>query len=300
MTTDSHEIVPHGPFSLQAAAGFGFGPTEGRASEWDGVMRLVFAVDGGTGHAGMLLRQPEPDGPVTVEMSLDGDADPEIVLAQAARTLSLDHDGNAFAELGTRDPVLGALQQAHPGQRPVLFPSPYEAAAWSIISARRPSAQGAKVRSRLGARLGATFNLDGYEEHAFPQPDRLLEIDGEFPGLNADKVDRLHGVARAALTGDLDVARLHELGPERAHEEVQKITGIGPFYATLVVVRGSGFADALVTVPEPKLLAHAAHFYKPDGPPTLEWLTELAEQWRPFRTWATVLIRLAGSRGTNV
>jgi DNA-3-methyladenine glycosylase II len=309
-TSETHELVPRGPFSLQAAAGFSFGPTEGRANPAHppGTMRLTFPIDGGTGHAGMILRQPEPDGPVTVQLELTGDPAPDAApdaalaraaLAQAARILSLDHDGNAFTAIGDRDPILKALQDAHPGQRPVLFPSPYEAAAWSILSARRPAAQGAKVRSRLGARLGATFNLDGFEEHAFPQPERLLEIDDGFPGLNADKVERLHGVARAALAGDLDVARLHELGPQRAYEEVQKIKGIGPFYATLVVVRGSGFADALVAVPEPKLLAHAAHFYQPDGPPTLEWLTELAEQWRPFRTWATVLIRLAGSRGTN-
>ena len=47
---------------------------------------------------------------------------------------------------------------------------------------------------------------------------------------------------------------------------------------------------------EPKLLAHAARFYELDGEPTLEWLTALAERWRPYRTWATVLIRLAGDR----
>ncbi len=32
------------------------------------------------------------------------------------------------------------------------------------------------------------------------------------------------------------------------------------------------------------------------APLTLEGLTELAEPWRPFRTWVTVLLRLAGDR----
>jgi DNA-3-methyladenine glycosylase II len=62
--------------------------------------------------------------------------------------------------------------------------------------------------------------------------------------------------------------------------------------------RASGFADAILEVAEPKVLAHAARFYGLEDPPPLERFTELAETWRPFRTWTTVLIRLAGDRGT--
>ena len=40
----------------------------------------------------------------------------------------------------------------------------------------------------------------------------------------------------------------------------------------------------------------AARFYKLDAPPTLAEFTELAKAWQPFRTWATVLLRLAGDR----
>jgi DNA-3-methyladenine glycosylase II len=71
--------------------------------------------------------------------------------------VSLDHDGEAFLGVGDRDPVIGELQRAHPGRRPVLFHSPYEAAAWSIISARRPAAQAGRVRRALGERLGTTL-----------------------------------------------------------------------------------------------------------------------------------------------
>jgi DNA-3-methyladenine glycosylase II len=48
---------------------------------------------------------------------------------------------------------------------------------------------------------------------------------------------------------------------------------------------------------EPRLAAYAAHFYRtgPD-PLTPPQLSELAEKWRPFRTWASVLIRLSGDR----
>jgi DNA-3-methyladenine glycosylase II len=293
------ELTPRGPFSLEAAASFGFGPTEGGTPAWDGTMRLAFPVDGGRGHAGAVLHQREPDGPVSVALQLRDGAESDAALAQVARMLSLDHDGRAFERLGKSDLVLGALQRAHPGQRPVLFPSPYEAAAWSVISARRSAAQGARVRAQLGSDLGATFDLDGAACPAFPQPERLLEL-AAVPGLNDAKVQRLHGVARAALAGKLDVARLQALGPEAAYEDVQRLAGIGPFYAGLIVLRASGFADALAGLPEPKGAGFAARYYGLPEPLGPEAFTHLAERWRPFRTWAAVLIRLAGTRGTTI
>lgn len=290
------ELIPRGPFSLQAAAEFGFGPNAGRPPTFDGAMRLAFAVDGGRGYAGVVLRRPEPGGPVTVELHCADGADPDRALRQAARIISLDHDGAEFLKVGERDPVIGELQRAHPGHRPVLFNSPYEAAAWSIISARRPAAQAATVRRALGERHGASFELAGRTVAAFPQPDRLRQLPDQIPGLNSEKIVRLRALADAALAGKLEVERLHELGPERANTEIQRLKGLGPFYAALVVVRASGFADAMLGVAEPKVLAHAARFYGLDEPPSVERFTEMAAAWRPFRTWATVLIRLAGER----
>ena len=103
-------------------------------------------------------------------------------------------------------------------------------------------------------------------------------------------------MAEAAVAGVLDVERLHDLGPERAYEELQQLPGIGPFYAGLVVLRASGFADAMLPVAEPKVLRNAAVFYELQAPPSLEQFTAMAEAWRPFRTWTTVLLRLARDR----
>lgn len=298
--TDTVFLASRGRFSLAAAAGFGFGPNEGRTSDFDGILRLAFAVDGGRGYAGVVLRQPDPDGPLEAAFELRGGAGVDAAIAQTQRIVSLDHDGVAFERLGGGDAVLGALQRAHPGQRPVLFPSPYEAAAWAVISARRPAAQGARVRADLARQLGETFELAGRETLAFPQPEHLLTLGDQFPGLNLEKLTRLRGVAGAAAAGELDVDRMHALGPEAAFVDVQRLKGLGPFYAGLVVLRASGFADAPLLAPEPRVLRHAAVYYELDNPPTLEAFSALAQRWRPFRTWATVLIRLAGERGTEI
>ncbi len=256
-------------------------------------MRLAFPADAGTGYAGAVLTQSELDGVVAVELHTAGGADLDAALVQVARVVSLDHDGDGFVRVGRRDPVLGALQARHYGQRPVLFHSPYEAAAWSVISSRRPASLAAGVRAALSEQLGHSFELADQTVHAFPNPAALAGLDS-FPGLDQTKVRRLRGVAEAGA--ELEARRLQGLGPEGAEESVRRLEGIGPFYAGLIVLRAAGFADAVLRTAEPKVLRNAAALYGLEQPLSLARFNELAESWRPFRTWATVLIRLAGDR----
>jgi DNA-3-methyladenine glycosylase II len=288
----SFTITPDAPFSLAASAVFGFGPNMGRPRP-DGVqMRLAFVTDDQQGQAGVHLTQDENG---VLHGTTEGSGDVDAVRRQVARVLCLDHSGVDWLTVGERDPVLGGLQRANPGFRPVLFHSPYEAAAWSIISARRHRTQAAALRTRLAQAHGVTFDLAGEPAYAFPVPERLLEVT-EFPGMEPTRISRLHGVARAALDGALEPDRLARLDPGAALADLQKLPGIGPTYATLILLRSTGVTDVM-THSEPRLPTYAAHFYR-EGPDPLSAarLSELAEKWRPYRTWASVLIRMSGDR----
>jgi DNA-3-methyladenine glycosylase II len=286
----SFTITPRGPFSLAESAAFGFGQRDGVA--WDEVMRLAFCLDGYQHQVGVEVRQDAAGVHGTVHGPAGADAG--ATARQVARVLSLDHDGTEFIRVGERDPVIGALQSVAPGLRPPLFYSPYEAAAWAVLSARRPAAMMMGVRDRLSHAHGAVFDLAGQQHAALPTPEQLLAVES-FPGISPDRMERLHGVARAALDGLLDATRLMELGPEHAVAQVQAINGIGPFYGALIVIRGTGFADVL-PVDEPKLLALVARLYQLPAPPSPAQFHQIAEVWRPLRTWAAVLIRAATSR----
>ncbi|HEY0716371.1 MAG TPA: hypothetical protein VGD68_02050 [Streptosporangiaceae bacterium] len=288
LITASFTISPRGPFSLAEAATFGFGQRDGRS--WDGVMRLAFCLDGYASPAAAEIRQ-DAGGEVHLAVFAPPGADLAVVRDQAARVLSLDHDATEFARIGDRDPVIGRLQAAAPGLRPPLFYSPYEAAAWSVLSARRPARAMMGVRSLLSEAYGRTFDLAGQRLAAFPTPSQLLRVDS-FPGVSPEKIERLHGVARAALEGRLDVTALTGLGPDAAIAELQAIKGIGPFYSALIVLRGTGFTDVL-PVGEPRVLALAGQLYGLPQPLTDAEFRARAEPWRPFRTWAAVLIRAA-------
>jgi DNA-3-methyladenine glycosylase II len=284
----SFTITPRGAFSLRESVEFGFG--QRHSDRFAGFMRLAFVVDGTDHQVGVVLRQ-DADG---VHGEAVGSTDLAAVQRQVERVLSLDVDATGFDELGRVDPVLGRLQELAHGLRPPLFYSPYEATMWSVLSARRPAAQMALVRDRFSRAHGRVFDLADGELAALPTPDQVLAV-SEFPGIPGEKLNRMHDVARAAKDGWLDVDRLRRLGPEVATAELLRIKGIGPFYASLVVIRAVGFTDVLPRE-EPKLRELVGQLYGLTGPASPAELERLAEPWRPFRTWAAVMIRAAGGR----
>jgi DNA-3-methyladenine glycosylase II len=176
-----------------------------------------------------------------------------------------------------------------------LFHSAYEAVAWSILSARRPHAQGARLRDRLAVEHGRTFDLGGVRLAAFPTPQQLLEVTS-LPGLPAVALTRLHAIAEVARDGGLDTAVLRRLPPEDALTELRRLPGIGPFYAELVVVRALGHTDVLPSK-ENKVLELAGQLSGEligGGPLDEPSFSALAEAWTPWRTWVTVALRAAG------
>ncbi|HEX4444547.1 MAG TPA: hypothetical protein VHZ81_13335 [Galbitalea sp.] len=291
MTTSPLEIRPDGPFSLAAAARFGFGPNTGRPTYGQATMKLAFVADDFRSHALVSLDQ-SADG--TVTGSIESDADPAAITKQVARILSLNGSGNDWLRVGEADPVLGALQREHPGLRPVSFHSPYEAAAWSIISARRQRAQGTVVRNRIADALGRVYGEGREPLFAFPTPERLLEL-REIQGLEETKVQRLHAVARAALDGELDSGLLLGMSTEEAMAHLTELPGIGPLYATLILLRGTGAIDAMTGV-EPRLPEYLAHFYGLPAIATEQQVVGFMDGWRPFRTWSSVLFRVGGDQ----
>jgi DNA-3-methyladenine glycosylase II len=283
-------IDPDGPFSLELARGFGFGPRAADAAPGE-PLRLAFPLDDFSEHAAALARQAEVDGPVEVEVVA---GDPQSVVRQVSRILALDRSGAEWAAVGERDEVIGRLQREHHWLRPVLFHSPYEAAAWAAISQRRHPNQARAVRSRLARELGEVFELAGEEVESFPLPEELCRLEG-FESLEGLRLERLRAIAQAALDGKLDAERLRAMDPDEAMTELQELPGIGPFYAMLIVVRAAGVSDALATE-EPIVRAYAGHFYGGGEPLNGEGLAGIAENWRPYRTWATVLLRYAGDK----
>ncbi|SDT38166.1 DNA-3-methyladenine glycosylase II [Friedmanniella luteola] len=295
-TTRTTSLDVTGPYDLREVALMGFGHRDERT--YDGVLRLAFCAEPDLAlPVGVEVRQEGATLALTVHapapQPLD-DARLAAVATQVARVVSADHDGAAYAALCARDPVLTRLHAAAPGFRPALFHSAYEALVWAVLSARRSRSQAIPLRQRLGEQLGTTVVLAGRPTVAVPVPARLRELES-LPGLPADRVPRLHAIAEAAAEGRLDTARLRGLPPEEATAELQRLPGIGPFYASLVVVRALGHADVLAPGESHGRAAVGQLYGLGDGVGAEE-LGRLAEGWRPFRTWVQVAARAVGVR----
>ena len=283
-------IEPRGPFSWEAAGqvGEGFGPV---AHNWQGeAVRMTFLLDGSFEPVAVDLRFEA--GRLRGEVA--GTRDLEAAANQVARVFSLDADGTEYPKVGDRDPAVGRLMRALPGLRPVCFTSPYECAAWGVTSQRVSMRQARAVKARMIAEHGHRLRVGGVEVGCFPDPERLLRIES-VPGLSAEKVDRLHGVARAALDGLLDCARLRALGDVAGPESLRAIPGIGPFWSSGIYLRGCGIQD--VFPDEPIAIAALAHLHGSGDTLSGARLEALTEPYRPFRMWVCFLLRVAVNRG---
>ena len=224
--------------------------------------------------------------------------------AQVARVLSLDKDARGFVALGQRDPVLAQLLAAAPGLRPPLFYSPYEAAMWAVLSARRPRgasppAGDASSRSRwgqastsLGERGGVCRCCSGCwrSARAAFTPTSVVSScyarSAYWPWRRRPRRANSHATTLAGM--DTESPR----GPRCC-----TLPGIGPFYARSDLdPRDGHHCDRLLSVNEPRLLALLGELYGSGEPATPARAAQLAAKWTPWRTWAAVLVRAAGSR----
>lgn len=288
---DTTTVTPTGPFSLAASTRFleGFTPAGYGGGDH---LHLAFWVEGDGGVAGACVRQPTDHADVLVEVH--GDTDPERAAAQVARILSLDVDGTGWPAVGDRDPVIGELQRRYRGLRPVTFWSAYEAAAWSVLSTRVRMAQAAALKQNISAALGTVVDIHGDAVVAFPSPAVLasaLREPAPLRGLTERKATYLAGIAEAAADGRLDGPALRGRQREEALADLQELSGIGPFGAELVLLRGAGDPDRFPRQERRLAQAMAQRYGLVDPDP--EELSAIAEHWRPYRTWASVLLRVA-------
>lgn len=287
-----------GPFDLAASARFleGFAPAaRSDAAAREGELRLAFPGAPSWRPVGVLVRQPEPGGPVQAAVHADP-SDVDNAITHVRRILSLDEDGSGFADIGARDPVVGELQRRYPGLRPVGFHSPYEAACFAIIGHRIRITQAAAIKDQLARRFGVPVDVDGVELPTFPAPQALRELP-RVPMVSELKSDRLHAIAEAALAGRLDAAMLRELPTEEALDQLRQLPGIGQFSSELVLLRGAAHPDGFPAA-ERRLHEEMARAYQLDNPTKAE-LAELADNWRPYRTWVSLLLRTRREAETN-
>ena len=280
-------IKHHAPFDLRNQNDFFGGWPVLADTDTNYAIVVCFPVEGWQESAAVVVSQ-DSTGAITAEAhGLKGD--PQKAIDQALASLSLDVDDSGWEKVGKTDPIIGELQKKYHYVRPGLFHSPYEAAAGFVIGQRISVKQRQAIQKKMAEQLGEQIVIDEHRFSAFPSPQVILELQ-EFPSLNPTKLERLHGIAQAALDGRLDRAALLAMSPQQALEQLQTLDGIGPFYASGILYRGAGIVDDITDDDLTKYAVEQA--YKLSHKPSQAEVYEIAKKWEPYRMWCEVLIHI--------
>ena len=248
---------------------------------------MAFPVEGWRGSAAVTLQQSRSG-----ELQGDIYGSPEVLeqaQQQALAAMSLDEDGTHWTAVGERDAFVAELQRGYTYMRPTLFHSPYEAAAAFIIGHRISMVQSRKLRASMAIEFGDRIEVAGEPFFAFPSPQKLLTLE-TFRGLNETKITRLHAVAQGALAGWLDRAYLRSLDDEVSLARLETLPGVGPFFSQGILYRGAGKKDGFTH--DDTTYRAIRQAYGLSGDASREAILAIAERWRPYRMWVTVLLHV--------
>jgi DNA-3-methyladenine glycosylase II len=279
-------LRPVGPFSLEPIRGLMCGFLRGtRSCDARGeTVKLAFPVDGTFEVAGVSLAL----GDGMIEGDVARGHDVGAVARQVARVLAVDRDARPFDALLRSDVVLRAIGDARPGFRPVVAYSPYVMGAWSVLSQRLRMSQAAALQVRIAEASGDFVEIAGDRVASFPRPKTILDRTS-FPGIQDEKWKRLRALAAAAMDGELELDRLTSVPYAEARDRLRRIRGVGPWTADAILIRGCGPSDVL-PLGEPTLNEAVARAYGLAAVPSDDEVSAIAEAWRPFRTWVSVLV----------
>ena len=207
------------------------------------------------------------------------------IAARTKRIFDTDADPTAVAHALSADPLLKARLARIDGIRvPGAFDG-FELGVRAIIG-QQVSVKGATtLAGRVVARCGEKLKrADGAITHYFPQAHVLADADLSGLGLTGGRIKTLKGFSRAVADGKVTFSPAASL--DEKIEEFCAVPGIGPWTAHYMALRAVGEPDAF---PASDLGLRKAASVNGE-PVTTKELEAQAEQWRPWRGYAALLL----------
>ncbi len=199
------------------------------------------------GAAGPLLvrvRQPSAE---SLRVTLDGPTAAHAdALALVRQTLGTERDLTHFRRVAAGLPWLGSLEHRMRGVRPPRYPSLWEAFVNAVIFQQVSLQSASAITRRLIVALEQPVGQERASSYPFPDAPQLLGAPDRAlhgVGLSASKLATLRRAGEVLESGALTLPMLEALPSEAAAAMLQRIKGIGPWTATLILLRGLGRLD---------------------------------------------------------
>lgn len=186
--------------------------------------------------------------------------------------------------------VLASMNSIHPGlsvpgiRLPGCFDA-FEMAVRAVLGQQITVKAASTLIARLVKAHGTPVQTDieGLT-HAFPSPEDIVAMDGAIAdhlgplGITGTRAETILELALAFVKGNIHFNLCAR--PEMEVKKLMEIRGIGSWTAQYIAMRAMGWPDAF---------PHTDHGVKKAlAPRTSDEILALAEEWRPWRGYATV------------
>ena len=287
------ELTPTAPFDFGQSLAFldGFPLMRGDTTIAKGALMRAVVVDGATVvfrvESRGAIDEPLLHCTLYAEQPIT-DAVREATLDRIAFFLSVADDLARFYAIGREDaafvPVIAHLYGYHQAK----FLTPFDNAAWAILSQRTPMAAARRTWDALIERYGSRLTVGGRTYRAFPTAERLATVNPDdlvalLPNLR--KAPYLHAAAQSF--DDVDEIWLRTAPYDDVRAWLLRIPGIGDWSATFVLTRALGRMERHAG--EDALLRAAAKVYG-SAASTPEGFQEVARRYGQYQGyWAHYL-----------
>jgi len=243
-------LITRGPFHLQATVRVLQRRPVNRVDVWDG-SRYLRVLPVGNGHVlAAVMNRGTVNRPDLDFALLAGDpraawrgTDRQLrLIGECLRAiLGLDVDPAPLHRAALSESGLLQVATILRGMRPPCFADFFETFLNVIPFQQLSLDAGVAIIGRLVERFGRTLEYRGRRFHASPDSDTIAAARPaalRACGLSTRKADSLRAIARAIASGTLDAGQIDGVPTEEALRRLMQLSGIGPWSAALVLLRG--------------------------------------------------------------
>ena len=301
MRTMTLRLQPAPPFDFELTAGYHtyFQGRSGADNLDGGEYRRLLDLDRRLALASVRSIGSVDAPELALELRGNGlaDADGKLSAEQIRWLLGAGQELAPFYVLAESDPALGGLARQFRGLHLPRTATMFEALTLAILGQQISASVARMMRTLLIERFGARAEFDGVTYYAFPRPEAILSSSPEeLRGLKLTrrKAEYVHGIAAAAL--EPGWAELPELPDDEIVRRLTALRGVGNWTAQWALVRGLARPDAL-PLGDLALRRGVSRLWRDGDQVTDADVEELAERWRPWRSYTTAYLFAAMRTG---
>ena len=202
------------------------------------------------------------------------------------KVFDLDTDFDPINKRFAEDNLLSkGMTKGQVPRLPVAF-DPFEFVVRAVVGQQISVKAATTLAARIAER--AALKTDNHFPHGldyfFPNPSELLALSLDGLGLSKTRQATLKTVADAVLNKGVKLTANQSF--DQFDKDFSALKGIGDWTVNYVAMRGLGMADSFPAGD----LGVVKALTKDGKAPSKKEVTAMAEQWRPYRTYATLCL----------